>query len=135
MRDKYRHRKQLLALLLFGPLIAGCSGGVSELFQSDLLSKDAEWFSRSGRLFIRNVSIETPPLSPDKPVTTEDLVSADGFCAGMATPANANALTEVSKPKLEGLAKKVNYGTQDSPERAVPRSKDNKWHRYVAVGE
>jgi len=30
------------------------------MFSSDLLSKDAEWFSRSGRLFIKNVSIETP---------------------------------------------------------------------------
>jgi hypothetical protein len=97
VRDKCRHRKPLLALLLFAPLIAGCSGGVSEMFQSDLLSKDAEWFSRSGRLFIKNVSIETPPLSPDRPVTSEDLVSADGFCPGMAppgAPADANALTE-----------------------------------------
>jgi hypothetical protein len=66
------------------------------LFSSDLLSKDAEWFSRSGRLFIRNISIETPPLTPDKPVTREDLVSAEGFCPGMtppAGPADANALT------------------------------------------
>jgi hypothetical protein len=94
VRDKFRHRDRLLALLLFAPLIAGCSGGVSEMFQSDMLSKDAEWFSRSGRLFIKNVSIETPPLSVDKPVTAEDLVSADGFCPGMAPPVNANALTE-----------------------------------------
>jgi hypothetical protein len=64
------------------------------MFQSDLLSKDAEWFSRSGRLFIRNVSIETPPLTPDKPVTAEDLVSADGGCPGMAGPAGANALAD-----------------------------------------
>ena len=54
----------MLALLLFAPLMAGCAGGTS-----DLLSSDAEWFSRSGRLFIKNVSIETPPLTPDKPVT------------------------------------------------------------------
>src|SRR5271154_2860279 len=64
------------------------------MFQSDLLSKDAEWFSRSGRLFIRNVSIETPPLTPDKPITPDDLVSAEGFCPGMAPPAGANALAE-----------------------------------------
>jgi hypothetical protein len=93
VRDRYRHRKPLLALLLFAPLVAGCAGGVNEMFQSDLLSKDAEWFSRSGRLFIKNVSIETPPLSPDKPVMAEDLVTADGVCPGMA-PANANALAE-----------------------------------------
>jgi hypothetical protein len=76
--------------------MAGCSG-TAEMFQSDLLSKDAEWFSRSGRLFIRNVSIETPPLTPDKPVTAEDLVSAEGFCPGMTPPggpADANALTD-----------------------------------------
>ena len=76
--------------------MAGCAG-TAEMFQSDLLSKDAEWFSRSGRLFIRNVSIETPPLTPNKPVTAEDLVSAEGSCPGMAPPggpAAANALTE-----------------------------------------
>ena len=81
----------MLALLLFAPVIAGCSS------TSDLLSKDAEWFSRSGRLFIRNVSIETPPLTPDKPVTSADLVSADGLCPGMTPPggpADANALTD-----------------------------------------
>ena len=76
--------------------MAGCSG-TAEMFQSDLLSKDAQWFSRSGRLFIKNVSIETAPLTPDKPVTAEDLVSADGGCPGMAPPAgpaDANALTD-----------------------------------------
>ncbi len=91
MRDEHPHRKCLLALLLLAPVMAGCSGA------PDLLSKDAEWFSRSGRLFIRSVSIETPPLTPNRPVTSEDLVSADGLCPGMAPPggpADANALTE-----------------------------------------
>jgi PPE-repeat protein len=96
VRDRETHLKQLLALLVLAPLVTGC-GGASSMFQSDLLSKDAEWFSRPGRLFIRNVSIETPPLTPDKPVTAEDLVSADGGCPGMApagAPADANALTD-----------------------------------------
>jgi hypothetical protein len=96
VRDKSPHRKQLLALLLLGPLVAGCSS-TSDIFSSDLLSKDAQWFSRPGRLFIRNISIDAPPLTPDKPVTAEDLVSAEGFCPGMAAPggpADANALTE-----------------------------------------
>jgi hypothetical protein len=96
VQDKNLHRERLLALLLLGPLMAGCSSA-SNMFQSgsDLLSKDAEWFSRSGRLFIRNVSIETLPLTPDKPVTAEDLVSADGGCPGMAPPgSDANALTD-----------------------------------------
>ena len=92
MSDKEAHWKQLLALLVLAPLVTGC-GGASNLFQSDLLSKDAEWFSRPGRLFIKNVSIETPPLTPDKAVTAEDLVSADGGCPGMA-PADANALSD-----------------------------------------
>ncbi len=95
MRDKNAHRKRLLALLLFAPVIAGCSGA-SDMFSSDLLSKDAEWFSRSGRLFIRNVSIETPPLTPNKPITADDLVSAEGYCPGMTPPGGpaSNALAE-----------------------------------------
>jgi len=48
-------------------MMVGCSGA-SNMFSSDLLSKDAEWFSRPGRLFIKNISIETPPLTPDKAV-------------------------------------------------------------------
>jgi hypothetical protein len=93
VRDNNAHRKRLLALLLFAPLVAGCSG-TSDMFSSDLLSKDAEWFSRSGRLFIKNVSIETPPLTPNRPVTSDDLVSAEGYCAGMAPPGGSNALAE-----------------------------------------
>jgi hypothetical protein len=82
-------RKPLLALLLLGPVLAGCTGA------SDLLSKDADWFSRSGRTFIRNVSIETPPLSPNKAVTPDELVSADGGCPGMApSGAGASALAD-----------------------------------------
>jgi hypothetical protein len=73
------------------------------MFQSDMLSKDAEWFKRPGRLFIRNVSIDAPPLTPDKPVTAEDLVSAQGACPGMtppAGPADANASTDAGAGAL-----------------------------------
>ena len=96
MRDQICHRKRLLALLLLAPMVAGCAGA-SDMFSSDILSRDADWFSRSGRLFIRNVSIETPPLTPNRKLTPEDLVSADGLCPGMTTggaPADANALTD-----------------------------------------
>lgn len=85
----------MIALAAVAPLVAGCSGG------SDLLSKDAEWFQRPGRLFIKNISIESPPLTPDKPVGPEDLVSADGACPGMAPPpgpADANASTTAPAP-------------------------------------
>jgi hypothetical protein len=83
------NQKPLLTLLLLGPVLAGCSGA------TDLLSKDADWFSRTGRTFIRNVSIETPPLTADKAVTPDELVAADGGCPGMAAPgAGANALAD-----------------------------------------
>jgi hypothetical protein len=46
-------------------------------------------------VFIRSVSIETPPLSPERAVTPDELVSADGACPGMAAPgADANALAD-----------------------------------------
>jgi hypothetical protein len=87
------HLKRLLVLAVAAPLVAGCSG-TSSMISSDMLSKDAEWFSRPGRLFIRNVSIETAPLTPDKPVTPDDLISADGQCPGMvAAGDDANALS------------------------------------------
>lgn len=87
VRRRTIDRKPLLTLLFLGPALAGCAGG------ADLLSKDADWFSRSGRVFIRNVSIETPPLTPTKPVTPDELVAADGACPGMGAP-GANALAD-----------------------------------------
>jgi hypothetical protein len=98
VKAEFHRGKSVLVLLLFAPLIVGCGATTSDIFSSDLLSKDAEWFSRSGgRLFIKNVSIETPPLTPDKPVTAEDLVSAEGACPGMASAgvaSNANASSD-----------------------------------------
>jgi hypothetical protein len=98
--DGIFNRKRLLAFCALAPLMAGCSG-TTEMLQSDLLSKDAQWFQRSGRLFIRSVSIETPPLSPDKPVTPDELVSADGACPGMA--GSANALAAASRSGIVAL--------------------------------
>ena len=93
-----RHQKLpsslIVALAAIAPLVAGCSGG------TDLLSRDAQWFNTPSRLFIKSISIESPPLTPDKPVGAEDLVSADGACAGMAPPgpADANASTTAPAP-------------------------------------
>jgi hypothetical protein len=87
VRRDNRHLGQLSMLLALAPVIAGCSG------TSDLLSKDAEWFQRPGRLFIRNISIDSAPLNPNTPVAAADLVSADGACPGMG-PADAQALTD-----------------------------------------
>jgi hypothetical protein len=82
-------------LTAVAPLVAGCSSG------ADLLSKDAQWFNTPSRLFIKSISIESPPLTPEKPVGAEDLVSADGACPGMAPPpgpADANASTTAPAP-------------------------------------
>jgi hypothetical protein len=97
VRDIGAHRKSLLALLLAAPLMAGCAGTASDMFNSDLLSRDANWFSRTGRLTINNVSIDAPPLTPTAPVGADDLVTAEGYCSGMApppVPADANAQTD-----------------------------------------
>lgn len=64
-----------------------------DVFRTDLFSKDADWFARPGRTFIKNVSIETPPLSPDKPVDPQDFISAEGGCPGMP-PRDASALAD-----------------------------------------
>lgn len=81
-------------MLLAAPLLAGCAGTGGDLFQTDLLSKDADWFSRPGRVFIKNVSIEAPPLSPNTPVAPQDLITADGACPGLAPRGDASALAD-----------------------------------------
>ncbi len=85
-------------------VVAGCpaAGGLRRRrhgrhVPSDLLSRDANWFSRPGRLTISNVSIDAPPLTPNRPVTSDDLVTAEGYCPGMTpppAPSDANALTD-----------------------------------------
>lgn len=97
MRHQKLPKSLIVALAAVAPLIAGCSAG------TDLLAsaKDAEWFNKPSRLFIKNISIESPPLTPDKPVGPEDYVSADGACPGMAPPAgpsDANASTTAPAP-------------------------------------
>lgn len=101
VRNATLSRNGLIALVALAPALAGCNSSLDQ-FQSDFLSKDAQWFQRSGRLFIRNVSIDAPPLTPDKPVTAEDLVSADGACPGMAPPANALADNAAGAPPPVG---------------------------------
>lgn len=100
VRHRHSHRRPLLGFVILAPLLAGCAGA-SDMFSSDLLSKDAAWFSRPGRLFIRNVSIETPPLSAERAISPEDLVSADGGCPGMG-PQDANAQAGGAPPQPGG---------------------------------
>ena len=49
-------RNGLIALLALAPALAGCSGGNS-LDQMSSELKDAQWFQRTGRLFIRNIAM------------------------------------------------------------------------------
>lgn len=89
------HVRQMAALVIVAPMVAGCSGlgGLS-----DFSLKDQEWFARPGKIFkAGNSAIETPPLSPTKEVSANDLISSDGQCPGMpaqGAPADANASTE-----------------------------------------
>lgn len=93
---------------------------------SDFSLKDQEWFARPGKMFNRSTSIETPPLSMTKAVSAEDLMSADGQCAGVAAPAapaDANASTESALPAPTGA---VALGhTECDVARAVGTAPDN----------
>jgi hypothetical protein len=80
VRNDNQHLLRLSVLLALAPMMAACSGG------SDILSRDADWFQRAGRLSISSVSISAPPLSPNSPVAAQDLVTAEGYCAGMPQP-------------------------------------------------
>lgn len=119
-----------MSLLLMAPLVSGC-GSASDMLSSDLLSKDADWFSRSGRLFIKNVSIETPPLTPDKPVTPDNLISADGLCPGMAPPmgtGESSALSDsaAGAPTTPALVGTVALGhTECDVTRGIGAAPDN----------
>ena len=94
VQRKSIHVRQWAALLIVAPMVTGC-GGVGAL--SDFSLKDQEWFARPGKIFkAGNSSIETPPLSPTKDVSPNDLISSDGQCPGAVAPgpADANASTE-----------------------------------------
>ena len=94
MRHQKLPKSLIIALAAVAPLLAGCSGA------TDMLSsaKDAEWFNKPSRFFIKNISIESPPLTPDKPVGADDLVSADGACPGMGPPGPADANASTTAP-------------------------------------
>lgn len=104
------------ALIVAGMLwLGGCAGGAPEL-----LSKDAEWFSERSSIFgtKRSLSMEAQAVRSNRPVSPEDLVSADGTCLGMSVPAapdpakpeNSNAQAKPgdvpgdAQPGLSGIA-------------------------------
>ena len=85
VETKLAGRKGLLVVLLIAPMISGCGSSLS-----DFSIRDQEWLARPGRMFgTKSLSLETPPLTPEKPVTPDDLVSAEGACPGMAPAMSA----------------------------------------------
>ncbi|RIK98976.1 MAG: hypothetical protein DCC74_02795 [Proteobacteria bacterium] len=71
----------LIRLGVLGLVATGLSGCGASL--SDFSLKDQEWFSGANRVFSKNISIEAPPLTPNKPVAPEDLLSPEGGCSSM----------------------------------------------------
>jgi hypothetical protein len=114
--------RQLAALAIAAPMIAGCGG------LSDFSLKDQEWFARPGRIFkAGNSSIETPPLSPSKEVTPNDLITSDGQCPGMpapGAPADANASSE-GQPPVQVMAPVALGHTECDVARAIAIAPDN----------
>jgi hypothetical protein len=92
-----------LVMFIVAPALAGCGGTLS-----DYSLKDQEWFQRPAKIFgTKSLSLETPPLHSDKPVSPDDLITAEGACPGMAPsapPAEANAM---QNPKAEQAAAPV----------------------------
>jgi len=86
MKGLVQRWRVALVLLAAQPLLVGCGA-------MDFSIKDQEWFSRP-KIFSRSLTLETPPLTDGRPVQATDLISAEGYCAGMAATADANALTE-----------------------------------------
>ena len=116
--------KQIAILLAAAPLLAACGG------LSDFSLKDQEWFARPGRIFkAGNTSIETPPLTPTKEVTANDLIGADGSCAGMPTPgasADANASSEAQPAAPQAVTAPVALGhTECDVVRAIAAAPDD----------
>lgn len=89
--------KAALTVCIIAPTLSGCGGTLS-----DYSLKDQEWFTRPGKLFnTKSLSLETPPLHTNKPVSPDDLITAEGACPGMAPvglPPDVNAQQPDAQP-------------------------------------
>ena len=86
-------------LVVAAAALSGCSGLSSF---SDL--KDAEWFNRPSRAFGRSLTLETPPLTEQRAIAPDDLISAEGYCSGMAAASEANAMTQAAPTSTPDVA-------------------------------
>lgn len=112
-RDLRSKDLRTACLLAAAAWLSGCASA------SDLLSKDAEWFSRPSRLFNNELTVGAGPLSQRKAVAAEDLVGADGSCVGMAIPEQTDSTAPGAMPAAVGT--NGSFGI-DSTECDVVRS-------------
>lgn len=99
--------------LSLAPALAGCGS------MSDFNLKDAQWFSGPSIINNRTYSADQGPLTPDRPVPPDQLISADGVCPGLApTEAQALAGNDPSAPAAVPPGGKVALG---QPECEVAR--------------
>lgn len=95
-------------------------GGCGGMGTPEFLSKDAEWFSNRNNIFglQKSLTMDSQAVRSNRPVSPEDLVSADGTCLGMSVPStpdpakpeNSNAqarpgdVSGDAQPGLSGVA-------------------------------
>lgn len=85
--------QRILTVTALAATLAGCGSA------SDMLSRDAEWFSRPTRIFQRtDLTVNAQPLSHRTSATPDELVSADGACAGVAPAPSPDAATAEGDP-------------------------------------
>lgn len=82
---------------------------------------------------LRSLDLSMGNLS-DRGVATM-LAAKSVFAHLDALSIDDNALTNASWPAARDLAKTVTFGNRHTPERAVPRTQDNRYYRFVSVGE
>jgi hypothetical protein len=87
--------QRTLIVTALAATLAGCGSA------SDLLSRDAEWFSRPTRIFQRtDLTVNATPLSHRTSVTPDELVSADGACASVAPAPEAASADGAAPPPM-----------------------------------
>lgn len=150
--DRARWPKLESLVIWFGDPNYGASGGVEDL--ANLL--DGVGLANLRHLGLQNCAfadqlaerltsarvlpqLQTLDLSmgnlSDRGITTM-LAAKSAFQHLERLEVDDNALTDASWPAARELAKQVAFGTEHTPERAVPRAESvSRYRRYVSVGE
>jgi hypothetical protein len=120
-RTAFRAR-WVLMMLVVAPALGGCGTSLS-----DYSLKDEEWFSRPAKIFNRSLSIEAPPLSQNAAISSADLITAEGACAGVALAEGQSAASgsvalghsECDVARAAGKPDNVNLSTNEQGERVA----------------